>query len=208
MPRLIEEVYPDSTVEVIEIDPEVTEVAHQYLELRRDTSIITYNIDARMKMPELTGGRYDMIVGDAFNDFSVPYHLTTLEFNERVKEVLKPGGLFIVNIVDDLKIGRFLRAYVHTLSRTFDHVYVLTVDELWESDPRPSVTYVVVGTDVPVTPDDLEQANDAAGWRAPVSKFMPKDVFDRWFSRQEPILLTDGFVPVDQLIAPLYLRSR
>ena len=90
MPRLVEEVYPDSTVEVIEIDPEVTEVAHQYLELRRDTSIITYNIDARMKMPELTGGRYDMIVGDAFNDFSVPYHLTTLEFNERVKEVLKP----------------------------------------------------------------------------------------------------------------------
>lgn len=208
MPRLIEDQYPGSAVEVIEIDPVVTEVAHKYLGLPRDTAIVSYNLDARMKMPDLPDGKYDMIVGDAFNDFSVPYHLTTKEFNERVQELLKPDGVFIVNIVDNLNIGRFLRSYVHTLSQTFAEVYVLRDDELWENDPRSNVTYVVVGTDTPVTRADLKRANAIAGRSVPVSQFMPADVFERWAARQEPILLTDGFVPVDQLIAPLYLRSR
>jgi hypothetical protein len=195
-------------VQVIEIDPVVTDVAHRYLGLPRDTSIVTYNLDARMKMPDLPEGRYDMVVGDAFNDFSVPYHLTTWEFNQRVRELLKPGGLFIVNIVDNLNTGRFLRAYVHTLSQTFKHVYVVRDDDLWEDDTRSNVTYVVVGTDTIITPAELARANEEAGRGTPVSRFMPQDVFERWYSRDEPILLTDGFVPVDQLIAPLYLRSR
>ncbi len=208
MPRLIEEEYPDATVEVIEIDPLVTEVAHTYLGLPRSTSIVTYNLDARMQMQSLSYGKYDMVVGDAFNDFSVPYHLTTLEFNQRVKELLKPRGLFIVNIVDNLNTGRFLRAYVNTLSRTFDHVYILRDDDLWEDDPRSNVTYVVVGADEVINPQDLSRANEGAGRGVPVSRFMPEEVFNRWFYREERILLTDGYVPVDQLIAPLYLRSR
>ncbi len=208
MPKLIETRYPNWSVEVIEIDPEVTEVAHAYFALPRDTSIVTYNVDARMKARDLTENTYDMIVGDAFNDFSVPYQLTTMEFNERVKELLKPEGIFIVNIVDNLTTGRFLRAYVHTLSQTFDQVYVLRDDDLWENDPRNNVTYVVVGTDSEVTEWDLRSANAAAGWHEPVSRFMPEDVRRRWFAREDPILLTDGFVPVDQMLAHLYLRSR
>jgi predicted membrane-bound spermidine synthase len=208
MPRLIEETYPGSDIEVIEIDPAVTEVAHAYLWLPRDTSIVSYNEDARMKMPDLAEGRYDMIVGDAFNDFSVPYHLTTREFNELVQGLLKPGGVFIVNIVDNINTGRFLRAYVYTLSQTFENVYVLRDDDLWEDDPRSNITYVVVATDVPVTPDDLAGASASVGRAAPVTRFMPPAVFERWSSGEEKILLTDGFVPVDQLIAPLYLKSR
>ncbi len=208
MPKLIETRYPNWSVEVIEIDPEVTEVAHAYFALPRDTSIVTYNVDARMKARELTENTYDMIVGDAFNDFSVPYQLTTMEFNERVKKLLKPEGIFIVNIVDNLTTGRFLRAYVHTLSQTFDQVYVLRDDDLWENDPRSNVTYVVVGTDSRVTERDLISANEIVGWHDPVSRFMPDDVRRRWFSREDPILLTDGFVPVDQMLAHLYLRSR
>ena len=208
MPRLIEEVYPGAAVQVIEIDPVVTDVAHRYLGLPRDTSIVTYNLDARMKIPDLPEASYDMVVGDAFNDFSVPYHLTTWEFNQRVQELLKPGGLFIVNIVDNLNTGRFLRAYVHTLSQTFKHVYVVRDDDFWEDDTRSNVTYVVVGTDTTITLAQLARANEEAGRGTPVSRFMPQDVFERWYNRDKPILLTDGFVPVDQLIAPLYLRSR
>ena len=209
MPRLIEGEYPDATVEVIEIDPVVTEVAHTYLGLPRATSIITYNLDARMKLPDLPDGKYDMVVGDAFNDFSVPYHLTTLEFNQRVKALLKPGGLFIVNIVDNLNSGRFLRAYVNTLGRTFAHVYIIRDDDLWEEDTRSNITYVVVGANEVITQEDLGEASAFSPSRSePVSRFMPEDVFKEWFHREEPILLTDGYVPVDQLIAPLYLRSR
>lgn len=209
VPIHLERKYPQAAIEVVEIDPAVTEIAHQLLWLRRDTAIITHNVDARMKIPELEAGSYDMVVGDAFNDFSVPYHLTTLEFNESVSELLRPGGVFIVNIVDNLGTGRFLRAYVNTLSRTFGHVYVLRDDDLWEDDPRSNVTYVVVGTDRAVTAADLASASASAGRGEPVSRFMPDDVFERWYGREtDPVLLTDGFVPVDQMLAHLYLRSR
>ncbi len=51
MPRYLEALYPDSTLEVIEIDPQVTQVAFEHLGLRPDTRIVTYNEDARMVTP-------------------------------------------------------------------------------------------------------------------------------------------------------------
>ena len=119
MPRFIESRFPESVVEVVEIDPAVTEVVHEYFGMPRDTRIVTYNEDARTKFLDLPEGEYDLIVGDAFDHFSVPYHLTTLEFNERVEELLKDGGLYTLNVVDKLHKGRFLRAVVHTLRADF-----------------------------------------------------------------------------------------
>jgi len=99
-PRYMEAIYPDSKLDVIEIDPGVTEVAYDLLGLRRDTRITTYNEDARMFLAKQPDTQYDLIMGDAFNDFSVPYHLTTQEFNERTKAWLSDGGLYMVNLID------------------------------------------------------------------------------------------------------------
>ena len=38
--------------------------------------------------------RFDLVFGDTFNDFEVPYHLTTREFNELLARHLKPDGLY------------------------------------------------------------------------------------------------------------------
>ncbi len=53
-----------------------------------------------------------------------PYHLTTKEFNERVRAWLKGDDLYVVNIIHGA-LGRFLRAYVRTLQQTFEYVYVI-----------------------------------------------------------------------------------
>ena len=208
MPRLIEHHYADWDVEVIEIDPAVTRIAHEYLWLPLNTSIISYHEDARMKARELGAGQYDMVVGDAFNDFSVPYQLTTHEFNQQVKGLLNPDGIYIVNIVDNIEIGQFLRSYVNTMQHTFEYVYVLRDDDLWDKDERTNVTYVVVGASQPITLDDLVEANQAVGWHDPITRFMPEELFYRWFNRSEPVMLTDSFVPVDQMLAPVFLHSR
>ncbi len=208
MPRLIEHQYSDWEVEVIEIDPVVTRIAHEYLWLPLNTNIVSYHEDARMKARELPVGAYDIVVGDAFNDFSVPYQLTTHEFNQQVKQLLNPTGIYIVNIVDNIEIGNFLRSYVNTMQQTFEHVYVLRDDDLWDKDERSNVTYVVVGSSVPITAEDLAEANAAVGWHEPITRFMPDDLFYRWFHQKDPVMLTDGFVPVDQMLAPVFLHSR
>ena len=69
--------------------------------LPRDTPIKTYWGDAR-QFVELNQDtkQYDLVFGDAFNDFSVPWHLTTREFNEKIKKMLTPNGVYMINIID------------------------------------------------------------------------------------------------------------
>jgi spermidine synthase len=80
---------------VAEIDPEVTRVVRSRLGLARASRIETRNADARRVLRELPDDeRFDLVLGDAFDDFSVPYHLTTRRFNELVARHLQPDGLY------------------------------------------------------------------------------------------------------------------
>jgi MFS family permease/spermidine synthase len=44
--------------------------------------------------------RFNVVYGDAFNDFSVPWHLTTLEFNRLIDAMLTDDGIYMINIID------------------------------------------------------------------------------------------------------------
>ncbi len=83
--------YPGTSVDVAEIDPAVTRANHMATGLPRDTPIQTHCGDAR-QFVDLSQDtqKFDIVFGDAFNDFSVPWHLTTREFNEKIKKMLSP----------------------------------------------------------------------------------------------------------------------
>jgi len=204
MPRYLEEVYPQSTLEVIEIDPEVTRVIFEYFGLSPDTNIVTHNEDARMVVPKLPEGQYDLIIGDAFNDLSVPYHLTTKEFNEQIQALLKDDGIYAVNVVDKLHSGRLLRACVKTLQQTFSYIYLICDDPDWEDDNRKP--HVVVGSFQPLSDAALRDANAQAGRSYLTSHITPDDTLTSWLSAQENILLTDDYAPVDNLVAHLFVE--
>ena len=206
MPKFMETLFPGTRLEVVEIDPEVLEVAFEYLALRPDTGIVTYTEDARTKLQELPKGKYEYVVGDAFNDVSVPYHLTTLEFNEMVRGLLSEDGVYAINVVDRMYSGRFLRSVVHTFQRSFPHVYVMRDDSRWDSDDR--YTFIVAGSMRPITAVEVTSANLYAGRGTPVTEFMPEGEFAAWIADERKVVLTDDFVPVDGMLAPLYLQSR
>ncbi len=93
--------YPGCAVDVAEIDPAVTEANFQATGLPRDTPIRTTFGDARQFVERNQGTKhYDMVFGDAFNDFSVPWHLTTREFNEKIARMLGDRGVYMINIID------------------------------------------------------------------------------------------------------------
>ena len=119
-PRYIGAVYPDATVDVIEIDPAVTATAYERLGLPRTSRIRSFNEDARTFLMEWTDPQqYDIVFGDAFNDLSVPYHLTTVEFNRIIASRLKPDGIYLVNVIDKFEDGEFLKAYANALRGAF-----------------------------------------------------------------------------------------
>jgi len=115
-PRWIESEFSSrSRIDVAELDPAVKRAVQQEMGLPPDgkTAVRTLIGDARNVVDDLLRAneilkangeapvRYDFVYGDAFNDFSVPWHLTTLEFNEKVKTLLNPdSGVYLINVID------------------------------------------------------------------------------------------------------------
>ncbi len=101
--RHMQKAYPGTAVDVAEIDPAVTRANQMATGLPPDgeSTIKTYWGDARqfVELHQDTK-KYDIVFGDAFNDFSVPWHLTTREFNEKIKKMLTPNGVYMINIID------------------------------------------------------------------------------------------------------------
>jgi len=99
--RHVQHVYPGTEVDVAEIDPAVTHANHMATGLPLDTTIKTIWGDARQFVERNQDAKqYDIVFGDAFNDFSVPWHLTTREFNEKIFKMLSPSGVYMINIID------------------------------------------------------------------------------------------------------------
>jgi len=195
-PRYMEETYPESEIVVAEIDPGVTEIARVTLGLQGSERIEAYDEDARTLMASLEDGEpYDLIFGDAFNDFSVPYHLTTLEFTQLVDRLLAPDGLYVANIVDGGGRGSFMRAFVRTQKAVFEHVAVIPTISSWRSAPR--TTWVVVASQEPLELDHITSPG------AP----LPQDELDEYLAMEPPLILTDDYVPVDNLLAPVFVDS-
>lgn len=200
-PRYIEAVYPGSDISVIEIDPGVTQVAHQYLGLAAGSAIVSTNQDARLFLAQSPTGQYNLIMGDAFNDFSVPYHLTTHEFNQRVQAWLAPDGLYMVNIIDGVR-GDFLRAYIHTLRQTFVHVYLAPAVQSWRESPR--TTFVLLAGDTPLDVERLRAISADTGSAILADRLFTEAELDNLLSDGAVVFLTDQYAPVDQMLAPVF----
>jgi len=196
-PRYMEAVYPDSELDVIEIDPGVTAIAYDMLGLNRDSQVRSYNEDARTFLERAPTAQYDLIFGDAFNDYSVPYHLTTVGLNERVGAWLADDGLYVVNIIDG-PYGRFLRAYVHTLQQTFGYVYPVFSLEAWQNSSR--TTIVILASNRPLDEGTLQAvAPDLA------SQMLRLEETAELLAGGRTVTLTDRYAPVDQLLLPVFL---
>jgi len=102
-PRYLQHTYPGTLADVAEIDPAITKANRAALGLGSapsDEDIHTTWGDARAYVERNQAKKYDLIFGDAFNDFSVPWHLTTREFNDRVANMLTDKGVYMINIID------------------------------------------------------------------------------------------------------------
>src|SRR3954464_9376181 len=98
LPRFLHRNFPEASIEVAEINPQVLEVATRYLGFTRDARLIVHIADARDFIARAPPGAYDVIVLDAYADATVPPHLATLEFMTAVREALAPSGVVVSNL--------------------------------------------------------------------------------------------------------------
>ncbi|MFB3924551.1 MAG: fused MFS/spermidine synthase [Syntrophales bacterium] len=204
-PRYLEVRYPGARIDVVEIDPEVTRVVYRYLGLPRDTKIRSFNEDGRwFVMNCKEKGSYDFIFGDAFNDISIPYHLTTREFNFRLAELLKPDGVLLANLIDSYERGLFMPSYIRTLEDVFGKGHVHLISRSPDYKRIGISTFIVAASRQPLDIEDFSRFLKSEGDQKKMSFIIPQDRLQEHLGRRPATVLTDDYVPVDNLSAPIF----
>jgi predicted membrane-bound spermidine synthase len=224
LPRYLDAKYPEMLVDVVEIDPWVTRVAREQLGIDR-TRVHSFNADGRWYVMNCTK-KYDFIVGDAFNDLSIPYHLTTREFDRHLKNILNEDGLLMALVIDNVRSGHFLPTYLRTLQDVFgeSHVHLITLDTR-DVTEIGTETAIVVASPRPLDMEDFRRFLDERARRAQaagdgeahrgqaervpvssVSNVVPRERLQAYMRTRArpPFVLRDDYVPADNLVAPMF----
>lgn len=182
--------YPRATVDVVEIDPKVTELARDYFCLTDDPRLNVIHEDARSALRKLRAG-YDVILVDVFNShYSIPFHLTTRETAQLLREKLADDGVVILNILSAIegREGRFLRAEYATYQSVFGSIGLYPVGDPQEGAVWQNIMLVAVKS---------SQKPDFSGEK---SRF-PELLSHLWKKpvANDMLPLTDDFAPVELL---------
>ncbi len=205
LPRFVELQYPNAEIEVVEIDPEVTRTTQTYMGIPKDTKIRTFNEDARwFVMNCKEKGRYDFIFLDAFTDLSVPYHLTTKEFAVQLKGLLKPEGMLLTNVIDHFSKGAFLPSYIRTLEEVFGKGYVNLISVSPIYDSLGTSNFVVFAGSQKMDLSDFASEIKKISNQVMVSSIISQEQLQKYLQKRYSVILTDDYVPVDNLTAPLF----
>lgn len=129
-----------TSIEGVEIDGKITDLARVYFELPKDVHVTTYDGRAFLNAVDK---KYDVIMVDAYQDITIPFQMSSVEFFTLVKEHLNENGVMVVNMNMRGNAQGSINQYLSdTIASVFCEVYTVDVygstnRELFASDnPR------------------------------------------------------------------------
>jgi spermidine synthase len=128
LPTALAELYPDTEIDVVEIDPAVVRVAGEFFGYVPSANTTVFTQDGRVfiKRAALRGDTYDLIMLDAFNGDYIPEHLMTREFLQETRSLLTPGGAVVANT---FSISQLYHHESTTYTAVFGRFYNLKTGE-------------------------------------------------------------------------------
>ena len=177
--------YLDKSIDVVEIDSDITEIAKKYFyldklindfDLKNNNRLGLITEDGRTYLNKNTK-KYDAILNDAFAGESPAATLTTIEAAQKIYSSLTENGLYLSNVISSIdgENSNFIKAEVNTLKHVFKNVYVVPCNDL--NNYERVQNNMVIATD-----DTLFFENS-----------INLDI------QSNTILLTDNYCPVDSL---------
>jgi spermidine synthase len=186
LPRWLEATRPGSRSNVLEVDGKLVEFDRRHFGLHTSTNLRATIGDARVTIRREPTNSADVVVGDAFSGLTVPWQMMTTEWLQEVKRVLRPDGIYAVNIIDESPL-KLLRAEAATILPMFTKVGMITfVDR--QGHPNGG-NAVVFASDGPLPPEHGSPEDQTGAFdRAAIVRLV---------AGAEP--LRDDYAPVDQL---------
>ena len=112
-------------IEGVEIDEKITKLAKEYFDLPDNIKVTTYDGRAYLQAVDKT---YDVIMVDAYQDITIPFQMSSLEFFTMVREHLKEDGVMVVNMnMHSQEEGNINEYLSDTIATVFPEVYTADV---------------------------------------------------------------------------------
>ncbi len=189
MPKQFLRLYPRMTIDVVEIDPLVVNVAKQWFAMPNDPRLRVHVADGRTFLTR-SNERWDLIIIDAYttNRYgdTIPAHLTTREFFDEAARHLTPGGILHFHCA--FASSRLMPALQRTLESVFPNVARTHGELLASAQPFDLRTDALLARAGVLPSSRLPYFIDAV--RSLTSVRAPADA----------PLLTDDYAPVDTLL--------
>lgn len=138
-------VYPGLPMDGIEIDPDIVEAGREHMGMAMPNLNVIVE-DGRFALKQLDH-EYTMIGIDAYRVPYVPWHLTTVEFFEEVRDHLAEDGVVLINVGRTSSDRRLVQAMTRTLADVYPSVHTLDVPDSYNT--------ILVATRQPTRPENL-----------------------------------------------------
>jgi spermidine synthase len=147
--------YPEMSLDVVEIDSEVVDVARELFGVPDDPRIRIFTEEGR-GFVRLAPDIYDIVIVDAFDDDRVPRQLTCEEFMRDARDCMSPDGVIAYNVIGSIygPHSKPFRSLYRTLANTWARIWVFPLE--FSQDARDtSRNVIVLASDAELTDDEL-----------------------------------------------------
>ncbi|MCM1145589.1 MAG: fused MFS/spermidine synthase [Blautia sp.] len=123
--RQCQRYYEGAFVEGVEIDQKITDLSGTYFDLPSSMPVTTYDGRSFLAADKRL---YDVIMVDAYQDITIPFQMSSVEFFTLVKEHLKENGVMVVNMnMHSDREGNINEYLSDTIAAVFENVYTVDV---------------------------------------------------------------------------------
>lgn len=201
IPRQYIHVYGDIPMVGVEIDPAIIEAGEQHFDMNAEhmPGLKMYAEDGRYILNRLTE-KFSVVAIDAYRPPYIPWHLTTVEFFQEIRDHLLDDGVVAINVGRTSDDRRLVDAMTRSLSEVFPTVHAIDV-------PR-SFNTILVATMQPSSAENLAQ--NLVNLPADANPLL-RDVLTVAVASLVPVnpsetVFTDDRAPVETLVDSLVLN--
>jgi spermidine synthase len=149
LPRYVRATRPRSRQVVFEISADVLTLSREHLGLRSGAGLRVHQQDARLGLLGLGDATQDLVVGDAFEGARVPGSLGSAEAAREISRVLRPAGLYVLNVIDSPPL-RYARAQISTLRLAFSELAAIADPGVLRGRRTGNVVFVAGQRELPL----------------------------------------------------------
>ena len=117
--------FPGASVQGAEIDKKIADIATDYFGLPGSVTVAVEDGRAYLAASK---EKFDVIMVDAYQDITIPFQLSSVEFFNEVQAHLKPNGVMVVNLnMTSAENGSINEYLCDTMASVFQHTVTAPV---------------------------------------------------------------------------------